>query len=124
MGPLGRDPSSTLDSLRSGRIQGREERMKAAADLMESSFFQELFKALRATVPEGGLAGGGTGEDVFSGLLDQHLADVAAGRLERGLGEALYRRFAGTTPAAQENGEGADARRMENSKPSSAGGAE
>ena len=98
VGPLGRDPVATLESLRSGKVEGREARMRAAADLMESSFFQELFKALRATVPESGLLGGGSGEEIFSGLMDQHLADVAAGQLEKGLTQPLLRRSGGRIP--------------------------
>jgi len=121
-GPLGRDPFASLESLRSGKIVGKEGQLRAAADLMEGAFFQELFKALRATVPESGLLGGGGGEEVFSSLMDQHLAEVAAGRLERGLGEALYRRLAGPGEVdSQETPGSADAMRMENSAPTSTG---
>lgn len=83
-----------LESLRSGRIRGDDARLEAAANLLESSFFQELFKALRATVPDDGLTSGGRGEEIFSSLLDQHLAEVSASRSEGGIGAALYRRFA------------------------------
>lgn len=88
----GRD---TLDALRSGRIQDPRERLRAASSLLEASFFQELFKAMRQTVPEGGLTSGGSGEEIFSSLLDQHLAEVSAMRNERGIGQALYRHFLG-----------------------------
>lgn len=82
-----------LQALRSGRIQGDEARLAAATDLLESSFYQELFKALRDTVPEDGLTSGGQGEEIFSSLLDQHLAEVSARRSDGGLGSALYRHF-------------------------------
>jgi Rod binding domain-containing protein len=95
VGPMGGDPFATLEALRSGQIQGREARLKAASNLMESQFFKELFKAMRDTVPDGGLLGGKGGEDAFTSLLDQHVADAAAARLEGGLGGALYRRLAG-----------------------------
>jgi flagellar protein FlgJ len=122
IGPLGRDPYSTLDALRSGRIQGKEGKLRAAADLMESSFFQELFKALRQTVPEGGMVNGGGGEDMFSSLMDQHIADVAASTMSRGLGEALYRHFAGPQGvASQESEGGADAMKVGNTTPTSRG---
>jgi len=87
----GRDP---LAALRGGRIQGPEARLRAATRLLEGTFYQELFKAMRETVPDGGGPGGAAGEEIFTGLLDQHIADAAALRTERGLGEALYRRFA------------------------------
>jgi flagellar protein FlgJ len=95
-GVPGRDP---LSALREGRIQGPEARLRAATRLLEGTFYQELFKAMRQTVPDGGGPGGGAGEEVFTGLLDQHVADAAAMRAERGLGEALYRRFASAAGA-------------------------
>ena len=87
-------PDALLTSLKSGRLQGEEARLKAATSLMESSFYQELFKVMRETVPEGGALGGGAGEDIFAGLLDQHVADAAASQSDRGIGAALYRHFA------------------------------
>jgi Rod binding domain-containing protein len=112
-GPGG--PEGIFEALRDGRIQGDEARLKAAASLLESSFYQELFKAMRDTVPDTGLLSGGGGEEMFTSLLDQHLADEAAARLERGLAEALYRQLqpvrSGDGPAASDalpGGPGAD----------------
>lgn len=93
-----RPGTDLLQALRSRRIRGDDERMQAATTLLESSFYQEMFKALRSTVPEDGLTSGGRGEEIFSSLLDQHVAEVAATRSDRGIGRALYRRFtAGVT---------------------------
>jgi flagellar protein FlgJ len=90
-GPGGvRDP---LAALRDGRIQGNEARLQAATRLLEGTFYQELFKAMRQTVPEGGALSGGAGEEMFTGLLDQHVSDTAALRSTRGIGQALYRHF-------------------------------
>jgi len=88
---VGRDP---LTALRDGRVQGEAARLRAATRLLEGTFYQELFKAMRQTVPDGGGPDGGAGEEIFTGMLDQHIADAAALRSERGLGEALYRHFA------------------------------
>jgi flagellar protein FlgJ len=85
--------SGVLDALRSGAIQGEEARLRAATGALEGTFYQELFKAMRASVPESGLLDGGSGEDAFTAMLDQHLADVQASRNDRGIGEALYRWF-------------------------------
>jgi len=87
-----------LSSLRNGRIAGREDRLKAAAHLLKGTFYQEVFKAMRETVPEGGALSGGTGQEMFEGLLDQSIADSAALRSERGLGSALYRQLTGGAP--------------------------
>lgn len=87
----GRDP---LAALRSGRLQEPEARLRAATRLLEGTFYQEMFKAMRRTVPEGGGPGGGQGEEIFTSLMDQHVADAAAARAQGGIGEVLYRRFA------------------------------
>jgi len=93
-----RDP---LAALRDGRLQGREARLKAATRLMEGSFYQEMFKAMRRTVPEGGAMDGGAGEEMFTSLMDQHVSDAAALKSDRGLGQALYRYLArGQDPVA------------------------
>lgn len=82
-----------LAALRDGRIQGEEARLRAATRLLEGTFYQELFKAMRETVPEGGALDGGSGEEMFTSMLDQHVSDAAALRSQRGIGQALYRHF-------------------------------
>ena len=93
VGP-GATPTGGLDALKSGRITDRAERLKVVTTLLEASFYEELYKAMRDTVPDGGLVDGGAGEDVFSSLMDQHMAEASAARSVRGLGDALYRQFA------------------------------
>ncbi len=94
MGPT-RGPSNAdlLTQLRDGRINDPDDRLRAATQLLEGTFYQEMFKAMRGTVPEGGAISGGTGQDMFESLLDQHVADAAAGQSDRGVGSALYRYF-------------------------------
>ena len=70
-----------------------EQRLKRAARQLEGVFVQQLFKAMRETVPAGELGRGGSGEEMFTGLMDQQLADSAAPGTERGLGAALYRQL-------------------------------
>ncbi|NNM34632.1 MAG: hypothetical protein HKO53_16245 [Gemmatimonadetes bacterium] len=71
--------------------QSPEERLKEATTLFESAFYQELFKVMRDTVPEGSTSG--SGEDVFTSMLDQHVAGKAAAQQDDGLAAALYRKF-------------------------------
>ena len=54
---------------------------------------------MRETVPEGGVLSGGQGQEIFEGLLDEHMSEVAALRSEGGMGEALYRYFSGHVAA-------------------------
>ncbi|MGI9626404.1 MAG: rod-binding protein [Longimicrobiales bacterium] len=101
------DPASLLAALKEGRIEGADARLKTATDLLESSFYQELFKVMRETVPEGGMDGG-AGQDIFASLLDQHVAEEAAGQSDRGIGAALYRHFSRLVGGApSESGESA-----------------
>lgn len=76
-----------------------EQRLRRAAAEMEGVFLGELLKALRETVPEGGVIDGGSAESVFTEMLDAHLATVAAVRQGRGLGDALFRQLSRLLPA-------------------------
>jgi flagellar protein FlgJ len=77
-------------------------RLRRAARQLEGVFVEQLFKAMRETVPtENGILSGGAGEEIFTSLLDQHVAGEAASQWERGLGDALYRQLRkSTAPAA------------------------
>lgn len=94
-GPAGGDPGGLLASLRAGQIRGEAAQLRAATTLMEAAFVQELYKAMRETVPEGGIMSGGSGEAIFNGMLDQQIAEATAGRMESGLGKALYAQLRG-----------------------------
>ena len=73
--------------------------MKTATQL-EGMFVQQLYKAMRETVPQQeGIVSGGAGEDIFTGLLDQHLAAETPKQWERGIAQALYRQLRHGTPA-------------------------
>ena len=69
------------------------ERLRAATRDFEAVFIQQMLKAMRETVPDGGLLDAGTSEEIFSGLLDEHLAGLSAERGSGGLADALYRQF-------------------------------
>jgi flagellar protein FlgJ len=76
---------------------------KTARDL-EGLFVQQLFKAMRETVPEGeGIVSGGAGEDIFTGLLDEHLAAETPKQWQSGIAEALYRQLRGMGAAPNTN---------------------
>ncbi len=105
IGGAARAGDGVFEALKDGRIQGKKERLRAATTMLESSFYNEMFKAMRDTVPEGGVLSGGSGEEMFSSMLDQHVADAAASRVERGLAEALYRQLAGPAGVEEATGE-------------------
>jgi Rod binding domain-containing protein len=46
-------------------------------------------------VPEGGVVDGGSGEEIFAGLLDSHLAAQVPAQWNDGLSDALVRQLRG-----------------------------
>ena len=69
-------------------------KLKKAVGDLEGVFVQQLFKAMRETVPQGdGIVSGGSGEDIFTSLMDQHLAAETPHQWHGGIGEALYRQL-------------------------------
>lgn len=72
----------------------RDAKLQQAALQMEGVFVQQLYKAMRESVPqEEGIVSGGVGEEMFTALMDQHLAAETPEHWERGLADALYRQL-------------------------------
>jgi len=67
--------------------------LRWACHELEGSFLRQLFQAMRETVPETDLFGDSPGKDTFTQLLDDRLAADAAQKMNRGLGEALYKQL-------------------------------
>jgi peptidoglycan hydrolase FlgJ len=77
---------------------------KAAADL-EGLFVSQLFRAMRETVPKNeGFVSGGSGEEIFTGLMDEHIAAETPRHWGGGISEALYRQLSRGLSAASEAG--------------------
>ena len=76
-----------------------EQRLRAVAKQLEGVFVQQLFKAMRETVPQDGLANGGAGEEIFTGLMDEKMAAHVPEQWDRGIGESLYRQLRAALPA-------------------------
>ena len=84
-------------------------KLRKAARQLEGVFTQQLFKAMRETVPEDqGAVGGSSAQDMFTGLLDEHLATDPRAASTHGVGEAIYRhllRVRGAHQAAESTNE-------------------
>lgn len=82
--------------------QSEQERLRKVARDLEGVFVEQMFKAMRETVPEGGVVDGGTGEEMFTALLDQKMSALVPARWDDGLAEAVYRQLApdSRTPAS------------------------
>jgi flagellar protein FlgJ len=96
--PIG--PSGTLSvTSASAPVTAQEKKLKKTVDQLQGVFVEQLFKAMRDTVPEQeGIVTGGSGEEIFTGLLDQHLAAETPKHWEGGLSEALYRQLRQNLP--------------------------
>ncbi|MCU0633262.1 MAG: rod-binding protein [Gemmatimonadaceae bacterium] len=84
---------------------GRESKeLRDVAQQFESVFVEQLFKAMRATVPsEDGIVTASAGEEIFTGLLDQHLAAETPKQWSGGIADALYRQLQPRLPASAPN---------------------
>ena len=79
------------------------DRLKAAMRQLEAVFVQQLFKAMRETVPDEGQSGDG-GEQIFTGMLDEKLSEsVPAAWDGSGLESAMMRQFRSALPTEPTN---------------------
>ena len=78
-----------------------EAKLRKTAQQLEGLFVEQLFKAMRETVPqEGGAVGTPQGEDMFTGLMDQRLATETPTQWAHGLADAAYRQLRTALPGA------------------------
>jgi flagellar protein FlgJ len=70
-------------------LASQDERLRGVVKQLEGVFVEQLYKAMRQTVPDDGITHGGAGEEMFAGLLDQHLASETPKQWNHGLGDAL-----------------------------------
>jgi peptidoglycan hydrolase FlgJ len=96
-GPVPAGPRQAAAASNSTQGAAHAKLRKAAHDL-EGVFVAELFKAMRETVPEGGILEDSPGQELFQGMMDDRVADLYAGRSPGGLGEALYRQLSRRLP--------------------------
>lgn len=75
--------------------------LRRAAHQFEGVFLDQLFQAMRRSVPDGGFLQKSEGEEMFTSMLDQRLADLTAQRAGKGPGEALYRQLCKRLDAAE-----------------------
>jgi flagellar protein FlgJ len=73
--------------------QAKDAKLRKAANDLEGVFVQQMYKSMRDTVPTDGPFNGGSGEDMFTGLLDQHIAADTPSQWHDALGQAIYRQL-------------------------------
>ena len=90
----------TAPSPAAGNGSSDEQKLRAVTKQLEGVFVQQLFKAMRETVPKDGFTDGGAGEDIFTGLMDEKIATHVPEHWERSIGESLYRQLRAALPPA------------------------
>lgn len=75
------------------RLTTEHTRLTTAVRQLEGVFVQQLFSAMRETVPTDGITSGGSGEQMFTSLMDQHLSELVPAKWDTDLGAALLRQF-------------------------------
>ena len=110
----GRGPAATPAPGVTPSAERDQAKIRKVAEQMAGSFAEQLFKAMRETVPQGeGAFDGGSGEEMFSGLMDQHLAAETPTQWARGLTDSIARHLRGALDAQQggsPDAKGADAK--------------
>ncbi|GAB4175132.1 MAG: flagellar assembly peptidoglycan hydrolase FlgJ [Rhodocyclaceae bacterium] len=103
---IGSELALDANALAALRRQAREDPkagLKQASQQFEALFLQMMLKAMRESVPRGGMLDGDAGR-MYEGLLDQQLAQVLAGRAGTGLAAAIERQLGAQLAAAPASG--------------------
>jgi Rod binding domain-containing protein len=72
-------------------VRPERDRLREAAQQFEGVFIAQLFQAMRATVPADQAD---PGQEMFTAMMDDTVANMAATKSVRGMGESLYRQMA------------------------------
>lgn len=98
--PIVRDTPAVASGAGAPDAGGKDAKIRSVAGQLEALFVQQLFKAMRETVPQQeGIVSGGAGEEMFTGLLDQRLAAETPKQWSSGITDALYRQLRGAAGA-------------------------
>lgn len=73
-------------SVRSGKLE-------TTAKQLEGVFVLQMLKAMRATVPKGGIVDASDGEQTFTSMLDQKIAEKIPAQWKHGLTDALTKQL-------------------------------
>ncbi|NNF99239.1 MAG: hypothetical protein HKM93_07660 [Desulfobacteraceae bacterium] len=70
-----------------------DDRIKAACSEFESLFLYQLFKNMRATVPESGLLGDGKSQEIYTDMMDTEVSKKLAASGGIGLSALLFQQM-------------------------------
>ena len=70
-----------------------KESLKKSSQDFEAIFVQSMFKAMKKTVPDGGLIKKGNATEIFEDMLHQEIATKISQKQSLGLADQLYRQM-------------------------------
>ena len=71
----------------------RTDKLQGTARQLEGVFVLQMLKAMRATVPKGGITEASNAEETFTSMLDQKMADRIPAQWKHGLTDALTKQL-------------------------------
>lgn len=71
----------------------KADRLQKTAKQLEGVFVLQMLKAMRATVPKGGVTEANSGEETFTAMLDEKIADQIPTQWKHGLTDALMKQL-------------------------------
>lgn len=81
-----------------GKTAGKQdpEALRRTCREFEAIFVQSMFKAMRSSVPDGGLFPKGMAQESFQELMDLEVAKASADQGKLGIADALFRQLSKT----------------------------
>lgn len=112
VGPGGPGGASSAQGTGAGSLAdpaaaARDAKLHKVSSQLEGLFVEQMYKSMRSTVPTGGLFDGGTGEEMFTGMLDSRLAADTPLQWKHGLSESIYRQLKNAMNAQESSHPGA-----------------
>ena len=95
-------PATGIGALGAAPPLDRREQLHKLSRQLEGVFLNQLFQAMRSSVPQEGVLTQNQGQELFTQLFDERMAAEAADHMKHGLSEALYRQLAGRLGADTE----------------------
>lgn len=75
--------------------------LKKSCQDFEAIFIQSMFKAMRKTIPDGGMFEKDTAHEIYQDMLDSEVASEISRRQSMGLAEQMYRQMEKNLPDSQ-----------------------
>jgi len=96
-----RNPGTAVTGAGSPDTEQKRLKMKKACAEFESLFLYYMLKEMRSTVPKSGLISGGKSEEMYTSMMDQHLAQEIARERSLGISALFENKLSGASKPAE-----------------------